>query len=254
MITLSEFKAYVNITGSDKDSLLQGFISSAIEKLNSECNRKFIRDTFTEYFNYPNCKTVYLQNAPVVSITSLQYYSDNAYTNLIDGSGHTIDNSIEINSNSIVAVNSYSFSRNKLKVVYVGGYKFTVGTGRVKVLAGSKNVEGLLGTLFTDEIVAGDYIYFDGLKRKVATIVDATHLTLTEAVLEDHISVTFTVSNVPDDLCLFCCKIAAEMWYESPAGKGLLLVESKSTEKDGSFNYKALDWTPMLEKYRVINI
>ena len=79
MITLTEFKQYLNIVETEYDVQLQGFITSAITQLNSLCNRDFIKNDYTEVIEcnlFSNA--IYLKSSPINSVTSIKYYDSNS--------------------------------------------------------------------------------------------------------------------------------------------------------------------------------
>jgi len=255
MITLTEYKQYLNIVDTDKDDILQGFITSAISQIDSLCNRKFLKADYTENIscNYFG-NLLYPKNYPVNSVTSIKYFDSSVYTNITTG---TLSDSIEI-LDYYVKLNELMSVRNKeVQIVYNGGYKFESGTGRIKILAGTTNIIGLFSTVFTTEVTAGDYLCFDGLRKKVLTVTDNDSIVLDSPVSEDHISVGYTISNVPEDLRQGCKELAAKLYYDSGIGNNTLLKtgESNSGQTSGtSVQYKDLNLQSLISNYRVINV
>lgn len=254
MIPLAELKSYANITGTDKDAALQGFINSATSILNKNCNRVFLRNDYTEVIKSCNfTDKLYLSNAPINEVTSIKYWDGEEYTDLLS-SPDTIENSIENYQDYLLLRKGYSFYGKDIQVEYNAGYTFQVGTGKVKQLNGETSVIGLGGTQFESEIEVGDYICFDGLKRLVSAVDDDTHLTVTEAVTEDHLSSAFTISNVPYDIEQACKELACKLFYDSgmQGANGTLLVSSKSGET--SYSYKEFNMDEFINANRFVNI
>ena len=255
MITLTEFKQYLNIVETEFDVQLQGFINKAVAKLNALCNRNFLKADYTENIscNYFG-NLIYPRNFPVNSVTSIKYFDSSVYTNITAG---TLSNSIEILDYYVKINNLMSVKNKEVQIVYNGGYKFQSGTGKLKLLAGSPNVEGLFGTLFTTEIAVNDYICFDGLRRKVITVTDNTHIVLSEPVSEDHISVGYSISNVPEDLQQGCRELATKLYNDSSIGNNTLLKSSDSISgqtSGTSTQYKDLDLKNIISNYRFQNV
>ena len=257
MITLSEFKNYLGIVDTDKDGILQGFISSAISFLDSSCNRTFLKNNYTEYIKDCNVTgdKLYLRNAPINTVTSIYYYDGEDYINLFS-SPDTIADSITNQSDYILLRKGYSVYRKELKVVYNAGYKFTSGTGTIRVLVGSVNVEGLNSSLFETEITVGDYLCFEGERIKVASITDNELLVLESPVSRDFISVGYNISNVPEDLRQGCKELAMKLYYDSPIGQNLLFRSAYSTsgQTSTSVQYKELDQSKLINTYKFVNI
>ena len=258
MITLAEFKNILGIADTDKDSFLQGFISSAISTLNSQCNRVLVKNNHTEYIQ--NCNAtgdkLYLRNAPINSITSIYYWDGQAYVSLFSGSD-TISDSITNAGDYILLRKGYNVFGKDLKVVYNAGYKFTAGTGRLRILTGLANVEGLFGTLFQTEIKVGDYLCFEGEKIKVASVDSDELLVLESPVSRDFISVGYNISNVPANLEQKCLELAIKYYYDSPQGKDALLKATDSVSgqtTNTSVQFKDLDLSEVISEYRFINI
>jgi hypothetical protein len=245
MITLAELKYYLGITGSDKDALLQGFITAAMSEMSGICYRNFIRDQYTE--TIPCCLAldrIYLKTAPIVSVQSLKYYDGTTYSDLILSDIDTLEDSIEIFPNYILLRKGYTSFGYDLKVEYTGGYKFIQGTGKLKVLS-SVDAEIILGG-DTTNITEGDYITFEGERLQVASVTDSTHFVFVSPSSKDYTSVNYNISNVPEDLRQYCKELSTKLFYESPAGKDILLKTNESlsgtTSSTGIINYRFLNF------------
>ena len=51
IVSLADVKAYLRITTSDNDSLLETLIDTASTRIESYCDRKIIEQTFRESYN-----------------------------------------------------------------------------------------------------------------------------------------------------------------------------------------------------------
>lgn len=251
MITLNEYKQYLNIVETENDGILQGFISTANSQLDSLCNRKLLKSDYTEIVECNYFKNmIYLKNYPINSISSVKYYDGVNYMDIAN-------NYFENSESYLTANNIFSLYGKRLQVVYNGGYKFQSGTGRVKILTGSVNVLGLFDTVFSSEVTAGDYLCFDGLRKKVLTVTDDTHIILDSPVSEDHISIGYTITNVPEDLRQACKELATKLYYDSGIGNSTLLKSGESlsgTTSGSSVQFKELDMKNIIANYRNINV
>lgn len=255
MISLAEFKNYLGLTTSDKDNILNTFINSAIDKINSECNRTFEKKDHTEYISCSQSyDTLFLKNSPVNSVTSIQYYNGEEYTDLIDGSGDSIALNVE-NRTDYIVLRGYSAFMKDLKIVYNAGYKFITGTGTARGDEGSTTITGT-GTLFSSEAAVNDYISINGYRYKITAIASNTSLTVSSAVPVDIGLNSYTISNVPDDVRNMLFKLASMMYLESGQGKDLLYKSSEGVGSGASesVSYKELDIKDFISNYRFINV
>lgn len=221
MVTLPEIKSYLNIEDTTKDEFLKTAIAYGISELESKCNRKFLKATYTEII-YGNSfrNALYVQNAPVISITSLQYYDSSAYTNLFIAPD-TIENTIEINGGlAYVRKNTYRLNNRDIKIVYVGGYRFDTGTGTITGTAGSNAITGV-GTLFGTEVLVGDTLIINNEKRKVLSVTNATTLTLDGNLTAAITAGTFVITTVPEDIRKAVLNLAAQHFRESSLGNNV---------------------------------
>ena len=72
IITLSEFKAYLWITDSSQDTLLDILLNSANDFVESYIGRQIAEATYTEYKDGDGQRIILLDNYPVNTITSFQ--------------------------------------------------------------------------------------------------------------------------------------------------------------------------------------
>lgn len=255
MITLTELKLFLGIESSENDTLLNGCINSAIAILNSECNRKFERKEYTEYY-YDNMtyEKLYLRNTPIVSLTSVQYYDGEEYTNLFS-SPDTLQTSFEVRDAYLYGRLGYNFYSKDIKVVYEGGYKFIQNAGTVTITAGSTALTGT-NTTFTTDAAAGDFIIIGGEKIEIESITTNTALVLSSPINEDYNAAEFVITTLPEDIRQAIIDLASEKYYNSGQGLSLLVKESESMNSgaSSSTNYKTLDMLKLFDKYRYHNI
>lgn len=80
IVSLADVKAYLRITTTDNDSLLETLIDTASTRIESYCDRKIIEQTFRESYNANGQRTLRLRNYPVSSITRLATGNKLAFT------------------------------------------------------------------------------------------------------------------------------------------------------------------------------
>ncbi len=71
IVSLADVKAYMRITTSDDDSLLESLINAASTRIESYCDRKFIAQNYRESYNAYGQRTLRLRNFPVTAIQRL---------------------------------------------------------------------------------------------------------------------------------------------------------------------------------------
>lgn len=252
MITLAEFKNYLQISETENDPIIQGFINSAIVKLGAMCNRNFTKSDYTEIIQSNVFKDmIYLKNTPINSVTTLQYWDGTAYSNMI-ATPDTISDSVENLGEYLLLRKGYYAGDKNLKVVYNAGYKFVTGTGRIRGDIGTTVIQGE-DTLFTTEVTAGDYLTVNGNKYLVTEVVSNTGIYIDSAVIEDIGLSSYTISNVPDDLRQACFELSKKLYDESPLGKDMLLRSNENNEND-SATFKEWDNSSVLSQYKRILI
>jgi len=75
LITLSDIKVHLRVSGSSEDDLLTSMIKTARRTMEAYTGRALITQTWEQYFDkLPNEDFVTLQKAPVQSITSISYW------------------------------------------------------------------------------------------------------------------------------------------------------------------------------------
>lgn len=126
MITLTELKTYLNITDSNKDSLLQSCIDASVKEIEDYCNRKLSSGTYTEYLNGNGRTEIYLRNYPINEVTSILYYTDYDGYDDIFITGDTPENSVLIieQTNCIKLLKCYYFFKGckNIKITYTAGF------------------------------------------------------------------------------------------------------------------------------------
>ncbi len=80
LVTLAEAKTYLGISGSDDDSLLNSLINNSSTAIESYCDRNFIAQNYSEFYNGLGQRKLRLRNFPVTSIQRLATGSKLALT------------------------------------------------------------------------------------------------------------------------------------------------------------------------------
>lgn len=80
LVTLAEAKTYLGITGSDDDTLLNSLINNSSAAIESYCDRNFIAQNYSEFYNGMGQRKLRLRNFPVTSIQRLATGSKLALT------------------------------------------------------------------------------------------------------------------------------------------------------------------------------
>jgi len=256
VITVAQANKYLNITGTTQNAFMGDCINKAKSHIETYLNWENLSDTeYTKYYKDIEGSEIALAMA-LTSVGTLQYLdSDKTATDIIDGTtdgeDDTIANSTLIDSPLFRLFKGYSFTGYFLKIVFNAGYKFTGLTGTVTTAIGSATVTGV-GTLFTTELSAGDYIIVGNEKKQVSSVTDITHLETTDTFYSVNTGVAITLTTLPDIFRQKLEETTAYTFRESYQGQSTLMLESKSSSGSGltdSENYKPLDLTP-LDKYK----
>lgn len=253
MITIAEFKKYINLEGGDKDSLLETCILNAMSHLDTECNRALLKESHV-YKNYKHeyYDTIYLIHYPIRSVSAVQYFDGTEYADCYDTEQLLTDN-MEINIDFIKLRNVNIIGRD-IKVTYVSGYTFEVGTGTLTTVQNTNTVTGV-STLFKTECTANDFIIVGSQRVQIASIESDTRLTLKKPFTEAFTAQPFNISSVPNDLSNICLELAAICYYNSGQSLDLLIKASDSVSSGSSENttYKNYELKG-IDKYKRINV
>lgn len=128
LVSLDEFKAYKNIRSNEEDSKLYMLIRAASQLAKTYCRRTFIdyvEDDKVEYFNGEQYNTLFVDEFPIISVTSLEIATDGTtYTELVENTDFFIDFDIDcIKTADNLPFTQGAFpSFKSVKVTYKGGY------------------------------------------------------------------------------------------------------------------------------------
>lgn len=142
IITTAQYKTYAGITASTWDTQLGVLIPAVQDQLEKLCGRRFDTGTYTEYIDGANSPTIYVQNAPITSVTSVSLinraetvvytYDATGYkvdleagliSRQVGGFAGGYDNRMPLNGpTAFERVPQFPDGWENIKIVYVGGY------------------------------------------------------------------------------------------------------------------------------------
>ena len=79
-IPLSTIKTQLGISGDDQDARLRLLLPQALAIAESFCNRRFCKNTYTEFYDGNGSSEIVLKNIPVISITNIWEDVDREFT------------------------------------------------------------------------------------------------------------------------------------------------------------------------------
>lgn len=130
LITVSEFKTYKGITNNEEDNKIDSIIISASALIKSYCSRSFIDYVTvdkTEYHDASLDVEIFLDEFPIISITSAEYSLDGWETTItldVSDLDYFLDSEMGLITNGVgtafAAGSTYNI--NNFKVVYKAGY------------------------------------------------------------------------------------------------------------------------------------
>jgi uncharacterized phiE125 gp8 family phage protein len=125
IVTLAEAKAWLRVTRTHEDSLIDALLTSSIEWANGVCKRVFQSQAYQFYTD--SFDNIELPNAPIATITSISYlaYGETTYTVIADTkyrlNNSTIEPTVEW-IDSTYDLPTLAERHDAIKVIYSGGY------------------------------------------------------------------------------------------------------------------------------------
>ena len=125
LITVQEVNDFLGIPAENQDerekTIIEGLINSASQAIINYCQRKFIKvaAAISEIKNGDNTKCIYVQNRPIVSVSSIKYWDGSAYV------AHTGTYSYDANMGKIWFTDGNIFSEYEdyWQINYIYGYE-----------------------------------------------------------------------------------------------------------------------------------
>lgn len=241
MITKTELKRFLKITGTTNDTLLQECIDKATAELESKCNRKFAYAVFTEYYSNLAGVDAYL-NFPISSVTSIKEFnieSDYTFSDIFQGDYTTTNgDGILIINDRVRLLQGYTFNYGvEYEIVYAAGY-----------VSGDDWVTST-AYLIGDYAVTNNRLYKCLIAHTSGTF--ATDL----AALKWELS---TSSLLPEDLKKAMVYLASWYYFQSPAGKGFFGMSNENVGSQAAesrtFAYPEKEINDLVERYKILNI
>ncbi len=122
IVSLADVKAYMRITSSSTDSLLETLIDAASTRIESYCDRNFIEQEYREFYNTNGQRRLRLRHFPVSQVTRLSTGSKQAFT--VGGSiSSDLRATVEVQDNKVVLDRYTSNGTNTTSNIAFGSYK-----------------------------------------------------------------------------------------------------------------------------------
>lgn len=128
LVTLDEFKTYKEINNDEHNSKIGVIISSINELVKTYCNRTFLDYATvdkTEYFDATSISEYYMDELPLLSVTSFSVSNDGGvtYTEGVENTDYFVDTT----NNCILTGSTLPFTTSSIpfksgKIIYKGGY------------------------------------------------------------------------------------------------------------------------------------
>ncbi|MDB4726019.1 phage gp6-like head-tail connector protein [bacterium] len=126
LTTLAGAKRFMGITGTANDTLIEELIDSVSDAIESWCRVKIKQRTFTEYHPGQGYSYVFVDNPPIISVTSVYDDIDRGFSSsyLVDSSYYTTDGSYAGEGRIQLWQGKLYFQEGimNVKVTYSGGY------------------------------------------------------------------------------------------------------------------------------------
>jgi len=128
LVSMDQLKELLKITGSAEDTIVANTINRASELAATYCGRRFVVETYTEFYDGKGKKEMLLRNYPINSVTSLNVDIERDFDSDTD-----IDVSADVMIDKKAGIlrlwndeSTFAKGRGNVKVVYSAGY--TAGT------------------------------------------------------------------------------------------------------------------------------
>lgn len=116
--TLENLKAYLKITGSDDDSVLENCLRASSDFIESFCGRKFEKETFTEFFDGDDGDSVFVKNLPI----AFPNYGSDSFLKINDEVVSEDDFGFYDHGKVFLKYGTFKAGRKNIEVKYQGGF------------------------------------------------------------------------------------------------------------------------------------
>ena len=124
LITRTQAKEWLRINVSKEDDIIDQIILQQSEIIKQYCDRKFIQETFTQYYDGKGRGELFLRDYPIISVTTLNSDSSRAYA--VEDNINISDDVLVDKSAGILQLwnneSAFASGHASVKVVYDAGY------------------------------------------------------------------------------------------------------------------------------------
>lgn len=125
LVTVTQAKTWLKISGSSEDTLLESFIDRAGDLANRFTGRHLKTKSYTEYYDGNGTAQIILRNHPATTLTSIHIDAMRAW-----GSESAVDVSADVMLDGAAGIirlwnngGLFTKGRGNVRVIYVAGYK-----------------------------------------------------------------------------------------------------------------------------------
>ena len=121
LCSLDDLKAYLGITETGKDKMLNGLLEYVTKLFQTLTGRVIPKGQYTEYHDGTERQWFYVDNYPIVSITSVHWDSDCEYLteDLVDSDDYAYDTD---SGRVWKKAGTWAKGLNAIKIIYTAGY------------------------------------------------------------------------------------------------------------------------------------
>lgn len=123
LLTLDDYKSYVQISGDSLDDALQVLADATEDIVQGYLRKSLKKTTFTELVNGSGRDTIILENYPILSVDKIERFVDGSYTELTEDD---YDRLLVTNKDTEVYLDGYKFVEGSYnyRITYVSGYSY----------------------------------------------------------------------------------------------------------------------------------
>lgn len=128
LVSLSEIKEALDISTTEHDAKLNGYINRATDIIETYCKRRFLTQVYTEEIYNGGGQYLQLRNFPVTSLGSIKFrggaFNSPAWSDL-DSSMYTLDTDGGKNTGLLFLDGGFSYGQGNFQATYTAGYATT---------------------------------------------------------------------------------------------------------------------------------